>query len=487
MRLSRSTLAAVATAMLASTSFADVPFQQLADFGRGASPFDVNAQGTIVGGARAADDDSRSLPVVWDSPTATPVALPTVNGGSASAINSNGQIVGLENFPVGAGSVPALWENGELIVLPDLGNGGYANDINESGVIVGSVVTEAGEYLACRWVNRQLELLPLPEFSPGDPSQQVWSFAQSINSAGVICGTIQGQLGTPALALRWTDAGVSAITDQGIETKGISIDNNGGILINGYFNDGSSRGPARAGTDGSLAVLPFPAGLIGGAPSLTMSRTGIVAGYYYDFNGSFAIKAVAWPNDQFTPLELPTGMKYAFPTGVGNNGLVFGSVTDGVSGVSVPGFWALDVGTASLTSGNTGGTRGQSVQLAATSTRATRTNAGYSVSVQVNGAFAGRAITDANGVARLSYTIPSSASASQLTVRFFDENGAVANSVISIDAGCVAADLNCDGIVGGADLGILLGQWGTAGSADLNRDGVVNGSDIGMLLGSWGR
>jgi hypothetical protein len=166
---------------------------------------------------------------------------------------------------------------------------------------------------------------------------------------------------------------------------------------------------------------------------------------------------------------------------------VFGYITDGVSGYSVPGYWALDVGAASLTAGNTGGTRGQSVQLAATSTRATRTNAGYSVSVQVNGASVGRAITDANGVARLSYTIPANASASQLTVRFIDENGAVANSVISVDAGCVAADLNCDGIVGGADLGILLGQWGTAGSADLNRDGVVNGSDIGMMLGAWGR
>ena len=205
MRLSRSTLAAVTTAMIASTSFADVPFQQLADFGRGGLPNDVNAQGTIVGGVRAADD-SGSVPVVWDSPTATPVALPTVNGGSASAINSNGQIVGLENFPVGAGAKPVLWENGQAFILPDVGNGGYAYDINEAGVIVGSVVTEAGEYLACRWVNRQLELLPLPEFSAGDPSQQVWSFAQSINSAGVICGTIQGQLGTPALALRWTDA-----------------------------------------------------------------------------------------------------------------------------------------------------------------------------------------------------------------------------------------------------------------------------------------
>jgi hypothetical protein len=336
-------------------------------------------------------------------------------------------------------------------------------------------------------VNRQLELLPLPEFSvPGDPAQQVWSFARSINSAGVICGTIQGQLGTPSVALRWTDAGVSAITDQGLETKGISIDNTGGILINGYFLDGSSRGPARAGVDGSLSILPFPSGLFGGAPAVTMSRTGIAAGYFYDFTEGTRIKAVAWPNDQFTPLELPTGMKYAFPLGVGNNGLVFGYITDGVTGFSVPGYWALDVGPASLTASDTGGTRGKAVPLAATSMRATRENVGFSVAVEVNGVFVGRAITDANGVARLDYTIPANASASQLSVRFVDENGAVANSAISVDDGCVAADLNCDGFVNGNDLGILLGQWGAAGSADLNRDGIVNGTDLGVLLGAWG-
>jgi hypothetical protein len=41
--------------------------------------------------------------------------------------------------------------------------------------------------------------------------------------------------------------------------------------------------------------------------------------------------------------------------------------------------------------------------------------------------------------------------------------------------------------VNGQDLGMLLGQWGTAGSADLNRDGVVNGTDLGLMLGAWGR
>ena len=47
-------------------------------------------------------------------------------------------------------------------------------------------------------------------------------------------------------------------------------------------------------------------------------------------------------------------------------------------------------------------------------------------------------------------------------------------------------DLNADRTVTGADLGILLGQWGQAGSGDLNGDGIVGGADLGLLLGVWG-
>lgn len=50
-----------------------------------------------------------------------------------------------------------------------------------------------------------------------------------------------------------------------------------------------------------------------------------------------------------------------------------------------------------------------------------------------------------------------------------------------------AGDLNCDGIVNGADLGLLLGVWNaTSGAADIDGSGLVNGADIGMLLGAWG-
>ena len=47
-------------------------------------------------------------------------------------------------------------------------------------------------------------------------------------------------------------------------------------------------------------------------------------------------------------------------------------------------------------------------------------------------------------------------------------------------------DVNHDGIVDGADLGILLGAWGEAFvDSDINLDGVVDGADLGLLLGGW--
>lgn len=48
-------------------------------------------------------------------------------------------------------------------------------------------------------------------------------------------------------------------------------------------------------------------------------------------------------------------------------------------------------------------------------------------------------------------------------------------------------DIDGNGIVDGADLGLLLGAWGSADcSTDFNGDGVVDGADLGVLLGAWG-
>ncbi|MFO0873807.1 MAG: hypothetical protein U0575_07520 [Phycisphaerales bacterium] len=51
---------------------------------------------------------------------------------------------------------------------------------------------------------------------------------------------------------------------------------------------------------------------------------------------------------------------------------------------------------------------------------------------------------------------------------------------------CCLGDLNGDDAVNGADLGLMLGEWGEGGMGDLNDDGVVDGADLGLLLGAWG-
>ena len=51
---------------------------------------------------------------------------------------------------------------------------------------------------------------------------------------------------------------------------------------------------------------------------------------------------------------------------------------------------------------------------------------------------------------------------------------------------CVRADLDGNGTVDGADLGIVLVRWGLAGQGDVNGDGVIDGADLGVLLVAWG-
>ena len=48
-------------------------------------------------------------------------------------------------------------------------------------------------------------------------------------------------------------------------------------------------------------------------------------------------------------------------------------------------------------------------------------------------------------------------------------------------------DFNNDGFIGAADLALLLGDWGNAGSpADLDASGLVDAADLGMFLALWG-
>ena len=50
---------------------------------------------------------------------------------------------------------------------------------------------------------------------------------------------------------------------------------------------------------------------------------------------------------------------------------------------------------------------------------------------------------------------------------------------------CAASDLNCDGVIDSADLGVLLANWGGSGAGDIDGSGAVDSADLGALLSAW--
>ncbi|MFO0873455.1 MAG: GC-type dockerin domain-anchored protein [Phycisphaerales bacterium] len=99
--------------------------------------------------------------------------------------------------------------------------------------------------------------------------------------------------------------------------------------------------------------------------------------------------------------------------------------------------------------------------------------------------------TDGAGNASFSTTLPASVPAGSVITSTAAQDATGNTSEFSACVGVVEApglpgDIDGDGKVDGADLGILLGAWGTNdAAADLNGDGVVDGADLGVMLGAW--
>jgi len=83
-----------------------------------------------------------------------------------------------------------------------------------------------------------------------------------------------------------------------------------------------------------------------------------------------------------------------------------------------------------------------------------------------------------------SWVVP--ASTAGTTIPFFcSPHCSVMTGTIVVRPPAVPGDLDGNGAVNGADLGILLGAWGQPGPTDLSGDGTTNGADLGILLGNW--
>ncbi|MBL9148784.1 MAG: hypothetical protein JNM94_08845 [Phycisphaerae bacterium] len=61
----------------------------------------------------------------------------------------------------------------------------------------------------------------------------------------------------------------------------------------------------------------------------------------------------------------------------------------------------------------------------------------------------------------------------------------VNNNLVPDECECIG-DLDDNGVVDGADLALVLGNWGNPGIGDVNNDGTTDGADLGLVLGAWG-
>jgi len=127
-------------------------------------PYDLNEQGTAVGSSAAPDFFNHAF--VWQDGVMTDLHV------SSGVIGRNSHAASINEFGVIVGDADptadfldyqnaALWQDGVVTYLPDLGDVGgviesYARDVNDHGTIVGTSVTPNFEVHAVMWVDGQV-------------------------------------------------------------------------------------------------------------------------------------------------------------------------------------------------------------------------------------------------------------------------------------------------------------------------------------------
>lgn len=409
---------------------ADVKFNALKDLGFGANANRINSAGVIVGSA-VIDAEFHTEPAVWNSRTETPVTLATDGlGGASVAINNKGVIVGIKFLPVGAGSNPVVWIDGTPLELPTLGEGGSASDINDAGQIVGRVFLGEGS-LPALWTAGELKVLPLPTF--GEVGDVLYASADRINSAGEIIGTVRVAFGSDSIALRWSNGQVRTVTSNTWkETRGIGISNSGDVLINGYLDSNDSNfSLATLSSTSLVTTLASPPSALG-VWGTDFSANGIATGYSLEFSGKESqLRASVWKDGSLQHLELPAGMRWALPGGVGIDGTVVGSVSDGVSGTSVAGYWQLSQETVDVNPVTA--SPDQEVVLTASLKKGPVAVVGQSIQFRVAGVKVGAATTDKAGKANFKYKVPPTVKLGSHSLAAVSAKGGEDNATISID------------------------------------------------------
>jgi uncharacterized membrane protein len=157
---------------------------QLKDFAGGTAAYAraINAHGVIAG--EALDAHGNDFAARWSSWTSTPTKLKQRGGFDGSfgqGINDKGEVVGGSFSNGSTPTVATTWSpKSKSAALPTFGADAQASDVNNSGRIVGNVLTAHGQRAAV-WTNGKVRSL-------GVFREDVFSRALGVSEAGWVVG-----------------------------------------------------------------------------------------------------------------------------------------------------------------------------------------------------------------------------------------------------------------------------------------------------------
>ena len=400
---------------------------------------DINNNGLIVGGVIDLNSSLNSAAVEWDNGNVS--TLPTPSGfkwSSANAVNDNGVIVG------GATDIldqlePIAWENGLPVVLETKGFGGFAYDINKAGDIVGYVNTD--KYTApALWRNGELIILSGLYDNGGT--------ATAIDDQGRIVGTSLGSSNEAAVQspTQWVNNLPTALPvtfgENYIGVLGVNRTGGGrssGYVVEKKFIDNNPTdfyfvSVAVGWQDGAFRELQNPLGN-GGSVAYGVNASGLYVGYTTAPENGPRVPTI-WDKDG--PIALPIeAEREAIAVAANDNGLVVGvDTTDRRN--PTPVLWNLN-NTATIQLTNIQAIPGQSVPLQAKASKNGVPFTNQPVKFKVDGKALNPVKSDAFGNATLTYKVPFSAKGKQVVTASLVTGKPVARNIVLGKSTTVAA------------------------------------------------
>ncbi len=353
-----------------------------------------------------------------------------------SAINNRGEVVGSYAVCTIGQSKPFYWSEETGVVLPALPEGVHEVvfiDISDDGEIVGTWYDDFGDVSGIEGfrIDESGQWIGLGTLPGGNYSE-----VAGVNSSGLIVGKWGDSVTGDPVGLSACQWETSTLVDIGVllggppETRATAVNDQG--IIGGSFGTNfvtEMTGFLLQGDE--LTIIEKPPGY-SWLDVRSINRLGQVV-VRARKEGSLQILSFLWSDGVLLPV-LP-GSPVASALGVSNAGVI--CVSDG-----------QDEYVTDLTS---------TAKLADLILGPDQYHSIWAIS------------NDAGWLVANCYKLP---------------NGPISVLVLRPVPG--PADLNGDCTVNGADLGLLLSEWGDRPSAaDLTFDGVVDGADLGVLLSSW--